>query len=81
MKLLWYNLVGISQKKKTKIEKKTTQKNRKINLVDQWLVGLFVCLFTTETLEASNNVKYLRITEENWFPTNNSIPGLLQVIF
>ena len=73
--------MGISQKKKTKIEKKNTQKNRQINLVDQWLVGLFVCLFTTETLKASNNVKYLRITEENWFPTNNSIPGLLQVIF
>lgn len=73
---MWESL----RRKRPKLKKKT-QKNRKINLVDQWLVGLFVCLFTTETLEASNNVKYLRITEENWFPINNSIPGLLQVIF
>ena len=71
--------MGISQKKKTKIEKKNTKKQK--DKSSGPVVCLFVCLFTTETLEASNNVKYLRITEENWFPINNSIPGLLQVIF
>ena len=73
--------MGISQKKRTKIktnkQMKKKKKPRKINLEDQ----CFFFIFTAETLEASNNVQYLRITEEKWFPTNNSIPGLLQVIF